>query len=274
MPDLRRWLPPALLDLHRRLRPPRPRFSGVYACAAEAPDEGPFASDAWLAFSEARLAGLTQPSTGFVPRHPLPIAQYPVALIANLLAEVSVCRVLDFAGGSGAIYFLLHPYFSSPERVEWDVFDDERLMALGRAHRGELHRLRFFKALPEPTRRYELLHINTSLQYIHEPLACLARLLEHRPRYVVLSRLLAGEVPTWYTTELLRARRAPCAILDVNELSRFFDARGYGLVFKAPALDEPIPDVRYAADVPAELRIPHALHLVYAELRPPDRLSP
>jgi hypothetical protein len=36
--------------------------------------------------------------------------------------------VLDFAGGSGAIYFLLQRYFSRPERVEWDVFDDDRLM--------------------------------------------------------------------------------------------------------------------------------------------------
>ena len=109
---------------------------------------------------------------------------------------------------------------------------------------------------------------------LHEPLACLERLLVHRPRYVVLSRLLAGEVRTWYTAELLRARRTPCAILNVHELTSWFDARGYGLVFKAPALDEPIADARYAADIPAELRIPHALHLVFAELRAPDHRSP
>jgi putative methyltransferase (TIGR04325 family) len=275
MPDLRRWLPPILLDLGRRLRPPRPRFRGVFPSAAEAPDESPFASEAWRAFSEARLAGLCGPQPkAFLPAHPLPMAQFPVALLANLLAEVSVCRVLDFGGGSGAIYFLLHPYLAQPGRVEWDVFDDESLMAIGRSRRRDDHRLRFLKALPEPGRRYELLHVNTTLQYIHEPLACLERLLQHRPRYVVLSRLLAGEVPTWYTAEMLRARRAPCAILDVRELTAWLDARGYRLVFKAPALDEPIPDTRYAPDIPAALRIPHALHLVFAESRPPDRLSP
>lgn len=273
---LRRFAPPILLDLLHGFRPPRPRFAGVYAAANEAPDESPFASPRWLRMSEERLARLCADADpgAWLPAHALPAAQTPTALIANLLAEASVCRVLDFAGGSGAIYFLTYPYLSRPERVAWDVFDDDRLAELGRRWRRPEHRLRFLKALPDEDERYEIVHVNTSLQYLADPHALLARLLVHRPRYVVLTRLLAGEVPTWFTAETLHGRRTPCAILDVRALAGFFAERGYRLVFRAPALDEPLPAPRWHRAIPERLRIPSSLHLVFAEERPPDRFSP
>jgi putative methyltransferase (TIGR04325 family) len=272
---LRECIPPLLLRLYHRLRPPRPRFYGVYPSADEAPDESPFASPRWFEMSAQRLARLCADaaSDGFLPARPLPPAQTPTVLILNLLSQVSVCRVLDFAGGSGAIYHLIHPYLTHPERVAWDVFDDDRLAELGRRHRGEQHRIRFLKALPEPDARYEVVHINTSLQYMHEPLEALARLLVHRPRYLVLSRLLAGEVPSFVTAESLHGRKAPCTILDARALVDFLAKRGFRLVFKTPASDELVPEERYGPGIPPALRIPSSLHLVFAEERPPDRLT-
>jgi len=274
--SLRRLVPPIALDAYRRLRPTPPRFAGVYGSADEVPDESPFASDDWLAAQERRIQQLTAGATpgGWPPDHALPPAQTPTTLLVNLLSEASVCRVLDFAGGSGAIYFLTHPYLSRPERVAWDVVDDDRMAALGRRFRREEHRLRFLKALPTDDARYEILHVNTSLQYLSDPVAVLGRLLVYRPRYVILTRLLAGEVATWFTAENLRGRRTPCAILDARALIAFFAERGWRLVFRQPALDEPLPARRWNADVPEPLRIASSLHLVFAEERAPDRLSP
>ncbi len=273
---LRRFVPPILLDLQRRLRPPRPRFAGVYASADESPDESPFASDAWLRMSEKRLELLCARAApdARLPAHALPPAQMPTALVANLLAEATICRVLDFAGGSGAIYHLTYPYLTRPERVVWDVFDDDRLAELGRRYRRPEHRLRFLKALPADDARYEIVHVNTSLQYLADPHAMLARLLAYRPRYVVLTRLLAGEAPTWFTAETLHGRRTPCAILDERALAGFLGERGYRVVFRVPALDEPLPAPRWHREIPARQRIASSLHLVFAEERPPDRFSP
>lgn len=265
---LRRLLPPIALDLWHRLRPAKPQYVGVYERPEDAPDDHVFESPGWLEIQRRRLEVLSDGRSyeDLLASRQEPQGAMLAALLANQITVDRECRVLDFAGGSAAIYHQIRGFLSRADRVQWDVVDRPQMAELGREFLKPEHRVRFMEALPDADRPYEIVFVCTALQYVFEWREVVERLLAHRPRYLVLTRLLAGPGPTWITTQrLIGSRRAPCIIVSEEELDGIAGRSGYTRVFRAPAFQEPIPDGRYHPDIPRHLRIPFSLHVVYAE---------
>jgi putative methyltransferase (TIGR04325 family) len=114
------------------------------------------------------------------------------ALLPALLAVAITPgeRVLDFGGAAGLHYAAAHRAF--PERsFRWAVV--ETAVMAGRAKRFESENLRFFLS-PEAAMDWlgglDLLHSNGTLQYLDDPEAMLARLLNLRPSSILWARVV------------------------------------------------------------------------------------
>ncbi len=243
-------------------------FSGVFPDRRSVPDENPWIGPAWADLSQRKLRAIPPAAVPVDGVPAAPTLGYPAvtSLVINLMSQDRPCRVVDFGGGTGYECFRLLPSLSRPENVSFHVFDSNRaLFDLGQA---------FGKTVPHGDRVFfhpdsfdgwegpiDILHINTALQYLPDPIADLAGLLRRGPQCVVLTRLLAGEIPTFTTCQNVLGVRTPCTFLNVRDLVAGCAAAGYRVAFQAPCLEEDLTG-DFAPDIPASHRIPHSLTLV------------
>ena len=176
------------------------------------------------------------------------------------------CQVLDFAGGSGYIYYRIKPYMTAPSHVVWHVVDSNEIeLELRRNFSLKDGHIQFFSQLPDnKTNQYDVVYINTSLQYIEDYSSILAELLLFNPAYLALTRLLASEMESCVTSQNVMGKRTPCKIINIAEFSTFLVSQGYKLIYKSPT-EEVVLD--YFKDVSDNLKIPFSLALIYEKNR-------
>ena len=164
MPNLAAFIPPILLDAYRRTRTPVRRFFGPYEKFEAIPVQVPWASDSYLETARAALAKAADSKT--LPPDPVPTCL--TTMMVDLLSHPGPCKVLDFGGGAGITYFRIRPHLTRPENVSWYVVDNPRLAEVGRNHAKPADRMEFLEQLPAAGTPYDLVHVNTALQYLSD----------------------------------------------------------------------------------------------------------
>jgi putative methyltransferase (TIGR04325 family) len=105
-----------------------------------------------------------------------------------------------------------------------------------------------------------VLYVNTTLQYIEDPRTLLDTLLRKAtPDVVLLTRLMAGDVPDWITRQTIGGRTTPCQFLNLPSLLDWFAERGYADELRSV---EDSYAGAFAKDVPENLRIPYDVNVV------------
>jgi len=180
-----------------------------------------------------------------------------------MLSAKQQVRVLDFAGGNGITYYRLKPYLLHSSNVIWEVCDSSNMgLEMGRNFSLKDEGIQFIERLPDKeTRRYDVIHINTSLQYFPDYRTILNELFSFQPTYFILTRLLAGEISSYVTSQGVNGKRTPCRIINILEFCEFLKSNGYDLIFKS-ATEEHIKNF-FNEEVPENLKIPFSLALVF-----------
>lgn len=239
-----------------------PSFYGVYSEFGDVyADELPPTLDPWHGGYWQRLS-LQKLENAIARPNTAPTDPYShVALIVNQATKQGPCRVLDFGGGTGFVYFLVKPALRRPELVDWHVTDSSGLTRMGEQARRPDDRIRF-AVQPEgfDVDRFEIVYLNTVLQYVDDWRACLERLLAPRPPVLIFTRLLAGAIPTFVARQVIGGTSTPCRFLNLDELLAFFGEYGYGADLIAPACDSLAG--HYADDIPEDHRLERELTLV------------
>jgi putative methyltransferase (TIGR04325 family) len=250
------FVPPVLLNLKRQLDPPAPMFSGVFPTADATQDHAPWTSEAWLLSARKELE-----SALCAESQPLGSLVIPTLVVNLLCSQGRTCRVLDFGGGAGIAYFRIRPFLTHRHQVRWVVVDNDRLMTLGEQYRRGDETLLFSDAIPEEP--VDLVFINTALQYVTDSWAVLTTLLERRPSFVVLTRLIAGNVTTHFSRQNnIPGGKAPCLFLSLPDVVAFFTRHGFQLVHRSFA-SEDAWGASHFEDVPDAEQVRNTVNLVF-----------
>ncbi len=236
---MRRFLklltPPIFLDIIRSLRSDKAQiFSGCYESFGEVTDQNPWASKECLDFSREKLQKtLLQEKVSNTPLSDLGGYLSVVTFIVNLFSAKNSCNVLDFSGGTGFIYYSIQPFLLNTSNVKWICFDcNNDLLLLGKEHaeKYDYQNIEFISNFSEDI-QYNILYINTSVQYIENFYQLLAdKLLLSSPSCLVFTRLLAGEIKSFVTCEAVLGYKTPCRFLNTGELITFLSWKGYSLI--------------------------------------------
>lgn len=265
---LRLFIPLIVISLYRRLRYKKNiSFSGVFNSIAEIKNENPWIRKPWIELSRRKLERTKNgcrinfmPTLDFGGHLILP------CLIINILSENQSCNILDWGGGTGIIYHRILPYLMNPENVIWHVVDKNiELYEIGKRHADTLNRnnIVFHIDIPEKDKiKFDVLYINTSLQYIYDYDSILDTLLQYNPKYVVLTRLIAGDMETYITCQNIKGYNTSCIFINFQELVKIFSQNGYNLVFKSPCSEENFREY-YDISIPKYLRIPCSANLIF-----------
>ncbi len=259
---IKSFIPPIIFEYYVKLKQGNfVEFSGVYKNEGECPDENPWVQPAWIRYSRSKLERIQSQGFEFTGYITL------VTLIINLLSNKQMCRVLDFGGGTGFVYFRVFPYLLNKANIQWNVFErNEPLSLMGQefARKDKNYNINFYKDLPKSEEtRFDVVYLNSVLQYICEYEVMLKDLLVFKPKYVILTRLATGDMPTYITCQNLDGHRTPFIFVNFNDLQKVFNESGYELVSKTCCVEEIFTN-RYDSNIPEAFQIPDTMNVIFA----------
>lgn len=267
---IRLLIPPIIISLYRKLRHKKDiSFSGVFNTITEVKNENPWIKKPCIELSKRKLERTKNDCRiGFMPASDFSGYQILPCLVINILSENKSCNILDFAGGAGVVYHRIFPYLMNPENVIWHVVDSNpELYEIGKKHADALNRsnIIFHMEIPGKDKiKFDVVFINTSLQYVYDYDCVLNTLLQYNPEYVVLTRLITGDMETYITCQDINGYSTPCIFINFQELVKIFSKNGYKLVFKSPCPEEDFRE-HYDTNIPEHLRLPCSTNLVFRQ---------
>ena len=287
---LKQICPPILWSILKKLNR-RYGFFGVYSDYSEVLFEDPWTETDWILLQKDKLFQLesSRDESLFLPLPHLSNYLMIPCLLINLLSKEKTIRVLDHWGGTGFVYYFLHPYLSFPQNVEWSVLDSPAFLQIGeefikksearrslepktcRQKTGEGSRsikINFISDLPSPSlAKFDVVYVNSSVQYYVDYQKNLLDLIAFQPKYFIFTRLMSGETKTFLCSQKIFNKHTPCRFINSWEFFDFFKKNGYDLIFKSPNKDEiygkgSFHD-REFKDIPKEYQTPFSIHLVF-----------
>ena len=109
---------------------------------------------------------------------------------------------------------------------------------------------------------FDILHVNTAIQYVEKWKDLFGKLLSFAPQYIVLTRLLSGNSSTLITEEMVIGKKTPCIIINLEEFLAFFKHLGYAMIF----ISECEGKLSFDKKIPRKYQIPCALNLILEKI--------
>jgi putative methyltransferase (TIGR04325 family) len=195
--------PPIIWLIFKKFKPKKV-FFGVYERFDQITDEKPWDKSAWIELQKNKLRDI-RTSMGarerIIPSKSLNGYLSVICMLVNLLSVRRKCRVLDFCGGTGFVYYKIKPNLRNRQNIFWHVVDyNKKLLEMGSGFSLKDDRVEFSNQLPDQQEnKFDIVYVNTSLQYFENYKIIFKNLLLFNPSYLVLTRLLAGNIKS-YTT--------------------------------------------------------------------------
>lgn len=246
----------------------RPVWRGVYAGFADVPSAGPGHEGDWV----RQLRAATEISVRALRANERPSVDGERALLPFLCAVCAAdghgVKVLDFGGGMGTSFVDVRLALARDIPLAYSIVEIDAVCQAARGLYNPADGVEFMTTVPDQLADLDVVHIRTALQYVDDYRGLLVQLLRLRPRYVLLAKLAAGEIPTFATAQLnLPGSVVPCWFHDVREIVAIAAAEGYSLRMRRPS-----NDVVRGLAVPSTHRIGRAMDLLFARhLGRPDR---
>lgn len=207
-------------------------WEGVYPDFGAVPAGGAgFSSKDWSQKSLARLRELRAPEAAVVPQAVAYSSTLLHAVAALALAEKPRLKVLDFGGGLGLTYASFLKAAGDPQGLEYHVVENPEVCAEARREFAGDARVSFHESLPE-LKGVDLVHAQSSLQYVEDWKAMIGRLAAYGARRMILTDVPAGEFPTYASGQAYYGSRIPCWFFNAAEFAAALESAGYRVILR------------------------------------------
>lgn len=227
---IKKFLPPIFMHYYRNWRTDK-IFKNIYKNFNEVGGENFWNQKEWLKYSKFKLDNIS--STKKQPGHYMFIFT-----TANLLSKNNITRILDFGGGTGFVFFGIQAYLSYPKNIMWHVVDNEQLSLLGKNRKHKDDQIEFFNQIPEEKHgEYEIIYINTVLQYLDDYALILKKLVSLQPSFFVFTKFYSGNMESFITSQKILNKFVPCRFISILEFVEVMSNFGHNLIVNDQILD-------------------------------------
>jgi putative methyltransferase (TIGR04325 family) len=224
---------PTLMHWLRQLVPPilwrrRPTWQGVYARLRDVPThDGTYGDKLAAEMVETIASAMARLHAGEKPY----VWHEHLALAASFVAaRQRGVKVLDFGGGPGSGFVQLLSSLPAATAIDYLVVDLQPACDAGRKLFAADGRIRFATEIPEPASAFDIVYVNSTLQYIDDYAATLKRLAALEAPWLLLARLAAGKFPAFATQQVnLPGQILPYWFLGMKEVLEILQSAGYDL---------------------------------------------
>ena len=230
----KRILPKFLLELARVIRETRYRnrqtYSGVYTCFDDvAKVGGDYADDEWPATAAqySRWAIAKNESGGFIPA----AVSGETSLLPLLISVTRASSILDFGGATGFSY-IAQKYGVMRGIDRYVIVEHPNVCAQGRELFKDDVRVEFLERIPQE--QFDLVFIGAALQYVSDYKGLLKTLTGLKPRWILITKLPAGENVTFVSAQVNLPRMEFTSwLFNARELVLDMESLNYELIFRS-----------------------------------------
>ena len=244
-------------------------WQGTYPCFADAAQDavgpgfsGPIYCQRSMAAAQECLAALAS-KTPLPAFHKQRTTLLP-AVVAMVLAERVDLKVLDFGGGLGIGFMsCLESIALAASQLKYTIVELPEVSAHARSLLAD-YNIIYLDALPAGE-TFDIVHAASSVQYIEHYTDLLAQLCGYQAKYILLSDVFAGPIPTFATLQNYYGSRIPHWFLNLDELLNLMRVAGYNLILSTTATGTRLNavDILPMTNFPARYRLSHSLHLLF-----------
>ncbi len=242
-------------------------WSGVYSSFSEVPvNPAAFSGDQWIQRTCESTAELLKKckSPDTIKARPW-LNESPAAVCAALMYPTAKeLRILDFGGGAGKLWAHLQANLSDVETISLTIVENEQMVASAGVLFEEIPQVSFVSKLPEDA-CYDMVHAQSSLQYVENWKGCIGKFSAYQPEYIILSDFYAGDLEAYVTAQNYYGLKIPHHIFNLAEAIAEFSLLGYQLLFKSAfqgvffGIVQPLP----MENLEPCRRLPHACNLIF-----------
>ena len=211
-------------------------WDGVYNNFKEVPTVGDvFSGDKWETNCHTKLLELLDQADNN-STIPSVVAYYSslLPMLAGLLSDRDrKVTILDLGGSLGFTYVPVVNGVVRKQQIDYHVVDVERICELGARIFEKDNRIHFQSSLPDEISDLDIVHTNSSMQYIEDWKGMIAKLARYAPRYFLFDNLWAGDIPTYATAQNYYGTPIPCWFFNIHEIFDTMSTVGFELLFKA-----------------------------------------
>lgn len=213
-------------------------WEGVFTSFQDAREQYPentcrdiFASRRWRDSAEARTLKTRELGAGnglsdHRDRTCLP------RIASRIAKENGRVRILDFGGGAGASVSQTIAAVPAGVEVQMTIVDNAELCALGRGLFSGDERVIFSETLPQNHTDFDIVHCESSLQYIDDWRQILEKLADYKASYILVCELLAGKIPSFVSLQDYYGDFVPVRFWNVCEFVATLEELGYEMCEK------------------------------------------
>ena len=180
-------------------------------------------------------------------------------------SESNLC-VLDFGGGMGTSFFPLITSLPDPKKVEFNIVEVKTICDIAQKILGGFPQLYFHEKLPKLSKPVNIVHAGSSIQYISDWKGLLAAFIDYQPEILILEDVMAGDIPSFITTQNFYGKKIRSRFLNIKELIGEVQSLDYKLIYKSKCtqnflskLGGPLPMKNF----PPQYQSDYGSHLIF-----------
>lgn len=172
-------------------------------------------------------------------------------------------NVLDFGGGLGLSYTCLKE--NTKKELNYHIVETKKNVVAGRTVFIDEAGLSFYTDATDVKNDIDVAYIRTSLQYARDWKSTLEKILQLKPKYLILAHLSAGDVPTYLTLQKWSSYNIPYWFINKEDLVNCVSNKEYNLIFEQSSFDMRDDQIGWSTikKFPKKYRIEKLLDLVF-----------
>ena len=184
-------------------------------------DTDAFSSDRWL-------HGLMDKNSQVKSQSHVHGNVYPLSMVVAMLPKK--CNVLDIGGGLGIDYLKLKKMTPNHD-ITYHIVENDDVVMLGNKEFAKDENIKFHKNIPAAL-NFDVIHIGSTMQYIEDTDAFIQTIARLPHKYLVLSDLMAGDIPTFCSMQIYYESFIPTWFFNLDEIKKKFFNYKYELVLE------------------------------------------
>jgi len=204
-------------------------WEGIYSTFNDAPvDDEVFYSDKWLSKQVQNITDIMGGNqlASITKNYPL------TPVVAMILQQQEYIKILDYGGGLGKEYLSLINSIKTFSQIECTIVETSAIVKQGIIIFENDNNITFLDGFPDKNTRFDLVHAGSSLQYVDNWKEFLEELVSSKPKYLLLSDILAGDIPSFVTVQLYYGKNIRVRFLNKDELFAWLNHLGYTIILE------------------------------------------
>lgn len=157
---------------------------------------------------------------------------YPLLVASSIIYNRNKkFNIIDYGGGFGAGYLSVSRGINKIKNLKYFIIDFPEICKLGKKIFLREKNLIFLDKLPKKV-NCDIFHFGSCLQYIDDWKLLLSRTCKLKPKYIIFSDLIAGNIDSFVTLQNFDNYKMPYRFYNINEIINYLNNKGYNLILR------------------------------------------